>query len=586
MEPREFAQQVKARYPQYESMNDFDLARKVLKRYPEYMNTVDPRKLRGVGGFIREAAGDVRGAISGIKEAGKQFGQDFKSITERTASGEQSPLRSAAQTVGLGLGTGAKIAGSVAEGALGVAAPQSVEEFTKKQIGKVAEPIINSKFIQENKEALEFLEQNDPAKAADVRAAMGTIEAILEFAGGGSTKSVARKALGTTGDIAQTGVKTVSPVARTVSDAAEFGIAQSTGMSPTTLKTLVTRPVEFRKAVDAGVERSTISTQLFDKVSKNIEDFSETGAQYKPIREAATPVNITPDFIEGAIKSAGFDVDKTGRIVATTKSPTRNTADINALQKLLNDWGGVSQATSDEFLNLRSDLSELAKFDKISGKTKTSETVSKGIRKELNKNFRDQVPGLKELDTKFETQVNDLKEIRKKFFNNDGTIKDDTANKLFRAANKDTKVIKDLKKIDPEIEDKIRIVRAIEDINYSSGQKAGSYFRTALSTAGTGALLISGNVPLAVLSLMVTSPKISSQIITWLASRNLITGPTANSVVDAISAGKKITKRQGDLFTDALSKMTESDLAELVSALPDVAAVSQVSEQLSSEEQI
>ena len=87
--------------------------------------------------------------------------------------------------------------------------------------------------------------------------------------------------------------------------------------------------------------RGGLANEVKDAIDQRIKDLSETGKGYEQIKlsnEIASPSFIKdekgtrPLYIEDALNKNGLEL-KNGKISATTKSSTRNTSDLNALNK-------------------------------------------------------------------------------------------------------------------------------------------------------------------------------------------------------------------------------------------------------------
>lgn len=557
---------------------DIETALKLREQYlpKEYLDkqteTTEPVEQPGVSSRLQETAQD-------IQETAQAVGQNFNTLrermdasNERVARGEQSVGRRVLQTLGQGLGFAAEAVGNVAIGAGKTLLPQKTEEAIGKGFQKVVEPVLRSPFIQENIAAYEWLKENDPVKAADVEAAFGALEVVSEKLGlkgatraGKAVAPVVDEAIDATGRVARRTAKITGDIA---GSGARFATAQATGLTPDTLKLITRNPEAFEQALKEGVNRSSLSNQLFTKVNQSIDELAETGAAYQPIRELDNVVELPSNWLVDKLRAQNFDVNLSPETGKYTLKPsglslTREPADITALQRFIDNWGNIEQLTPAEFLNMRSDLANLAKFDRISGKTRASESIAKSLRAELN-NFRDQIPELEKIDAQFTKQKADLQNIQKKFFNRDGTLKDDVANSLFREAKRDSKAINDLKKIDPEIDEKISIVRALEDVNYASGQKVGTYARQALTTGAAGFGLLTGNIPLVLISAFLTDPGTSSRIIAYI-SKNLkrLKPGVADQISTRMKAGVKLSPNQKSAFESALNSMDKDDIAAI-----------------------
>ena len=49
----EFAEKIKAKYPQYKDVDNYTLASKMVEKYPQYQGQVDLKKKRSYGFWIR-----------------------------------------------------------------------------------------------------------------------------------------------------------------------------------------------------------------------------------------------------------------------------------------------------------------------------------------------------------------------------------------------------------------------------------------------------------------------------------------------------------------------------------------------------
>jgi hypothetical protein len=164
---------------------------------------------------------------------------------------------------------------------------------------------------------------------------------------------------------------------------ATYGISKFTGLDPETILTVLEKGDNFTKIAREEMSRGGLANEVKSAIDTRLKDLSETGKGYDPIRNSGDVANtsfksdsqgIRPLFLDDALVKNGLEL-KNGKISATTNSVTRNTADINALNKFYKDWGTKKTFTANEFLNMRSDLAELANYDKLTGTGKTSNTA-------------------------------------------------------------------------------------------------------------------------------------------------------------------------------------------------------------------
>jgi len=319
--------------------------------------------------------------------------------------------------------------------------------------------------------------------------------------------------------------KAVTAPARAIKETAKSSVGQATGISRPTLSTIFKRGDDIKEAQALGLTRETLGKEVGTNVSTRLEELKDLGSAYDTIRQGTNIVEIKPTLIDDVLKQQGFEVRK-GKIFTTRTSPTRNTTDINALQNLRDNWTGASKLTPVEFLNLRSDLAELAKFGVISGKTKASQTVAKAVRVELNKQGRGQLEGLKELDLEFASEKRLLDTVKKDWLDKDGTLKDSAYSKIANITQPNrTKVLARLEKIMPKITDQVEILRAIEDIERAKGLKVGTYLRGIVG----GSAVVTGNVP-AIIAAILAQPSFAVPLIRGLGLANNKIQPILNIV--------------------------------------------------------
>ena len=208
-----------------------------------------------------------------------------------------------------------------------------------------------------------------------------------------------------------------------------------------------------------------------------------------------------------------FGVDKStyrnGKVTATPASKLREGSDIRAIQQLYDLYKPTFEKgimTPNEFLNFRTDLANLAKFERQIGKSKPVEIATKEIRNKFNSQYRKQLSGLKELDDKFSTEVSDLKVSSKGLVDKNGQLTEAAINRIANATGKGKDILlARLEETVPGITQKIKVLKAVEDIQHASGIKVGTYGRTGI-IAGFG---IAGGVLQGIIAAILTSPDVA-----------------------------------------------------------------------------
>lgn len=252
-------------------------------------------------------------------------------------------------------------------------------------------------------------------------------------------------------------------------------------------------------------------------------------------------VKLPKNFIESQFKTAAGIGFKDGKAFATGASKVRDSKDVRAVQNFYDLWKPVlenGKMNTTEYLNFRSDLAKMAKFDREIGKSSDLENLAGIIRANLNSGYRKQIPGLKDLDELYAVEKSQLDELSKGLIDKDGNLTDAAINKIANAGNvgKD-QLLARLEQLVPGITHRIQIQQAIEDIQHAvkGDRVVGAYTHSALQGAGTiGAVtgITTGNIPLLAGSLamsILTAPKSAVALLrTFGFQKDLVKGVIYN----------------------------------------------------------
>jgi hypothetical protein len=302
-------------------------------------------------------------------------------------------------------------------------------------------------------------------------------------------------------------------VASGTAGATKFGIGQATGLQPETIAQITESPKAFTKQARASVDRLSLGKEVQSALQKRQATIAETGESYKPIRESVAPVKVNAAWLNAAIKGfTGLDI-KEGKMLTSGAAKLRESGDVRAIQYLYDTWKPVfnkGKMTANEFLNFRQDLAGLARYDRQIGKSQPVEAFAKAARAKFNEKYRSQLTGLDKLDLDFSNQSGEIKTLTKGMVDKTGNLTDAAVNRIANAAGKGKDLLlARLEEVSPGITKKIKILKAVEDIQAASGVKVGTYARGA--AIGGGLLL--GGLPQAVLTAILTSPEIAVPIL-------------------------------------------------------------------------
>jgi len=324
--------------------------------------------------------------------------------------------------------------------------------------------------------------------------------------------------------------------------------SQITSLEPSTIQKILSDPKAFSKMAQEETSRGGLAGEVKSAIDTRIKDLSETGKGYEVSRNTPGGAKV-PSFVKEVLEEKGLKI-KNGKVTADSNSITRNKADLNALQSFYDNWGKKTELTRNEYLNMRGDLAELSKFDRLTGmgKTRASESVGKALYERANKDIRDTAfSDIKELDAKYSPEVDFLKQVKKDYFNRDGTFKDNAPAKIANAGNK-AQLLSRLEEVVPGITKRIEILKAVEDIETAMGRKVGTYTRGILQ----GEAIFHGSVP-GIIATIITHPSNAVRILR-------MAGYTANSVGPIVNTLKLIG---GDVKLPTSSGLISAPAKEL-----------------------
>lgn len=393
--------------------------------------------------------------------------------------------------------------------------------------------------------------------------------------------------------------KVASPVLNTITGAfgkiaditgkgVKFGVGQEFGLEPKTVSRIIEKPEAFapetrgaftREALGSKVEKALaerttklgitpeslaqeIETGLTNKNAKlgitpemlgqeiqsalnmRTSALSETGAGYGPIRESKVAVKVSPNWIDSTIKDlTGLKIEK-GAIKTSGSAILRDSSDVRAMQNLYDVWKPEfkkGKLTTDEFLNFRTDLAKISKFERQIGKSQPLESMAKLARGRFNESYRPQLTGLEAIDKEFSAQTKSLRELSKGLVDKNGKLTDTGLAKIAKTTKEKPNVAKQLEAISPGI------IKKIEALNEQK-------------TLGKGLIDESGNI--------------TDRGIRQIANADPQIQPALLKRLEAISPGitKKITalkeiKQLGKGLIDDSGNITDLGMGRIANAI-------------------
>jgi Transglycosylase-like domain len=341
------------------------------------------------------------------------------------------------------------------------------------------------------------------------------------------------------------GAKVAGKVADTASNVAKFGASKMIGLSKAEdVTNIINNYDKLSPEARASMSRESLA-QDFGKAGDTLNDtMKEGGLAYGDLRQAPGIVHVPQNWIEDVLKKGssvteedgsiskaipfGLKLEKTvgtdgnivNKVVADTKSFTRDSRDIAAVQTFVDHWANKTELTNAEFLNMREDLAKLGNLGRDVGKNQGAELIGRALRADANKTMRHQVKSatqsLENVDKNQAPLINEWKQYKKDFLtvSPDGgyEFKPGAINKIANATGKGKGILlQRMEQISPGITKRIELMKTVESIESAYNMKVGTYMKDLVG----GAAIIHGNIP-TVIAAIVSHPSVAIPLLRGL----------------------------------------------------------------------
>lgn len=354
-----------------------------------------------------------------------------------------------------------------------------------------------------------------------------TMKGIAERAGVGAEFDAAIKKVAS--PVTETATKAKNAVTSSAEKTGKFAVGQATGLNPETVTTIIDNPKALGAALKEKLSRKTLGNSVKSAIEERLNQISETGAGYQTIRDAGGVANFTKGWLRESLTKNGW-IDETSGSFKSTKTSLLSKSERSALLEFQKTFAKKASLTAEEFLDGRKYLDKWSKWSMDA--TTEGRALFRQIRHEYNQLGSKQFNGLGELDKVYGSEREALTSTLKDYVakTKDGTVilKDGALNKIANAAGtgKDAVLLR-LKKLIPDIEPQLQLLKAIEDIKNASGQKVGTYARAA--GLGAGAMTLN---PSLILASIISTPSIAVPLLRGLG----MSMPKIRSIIKIIGA--------------------------------------------------
>lgn len=328
----------------------------------------------------------------------------------------------------------------------------------------------------------------------------------------------------------------------------KYAYTQMTGLNRETVETLLTNPKALTAAQQSGIDRRTLATQVTDAFEKRLDDLSETGKGYQAIRESSAKIKLKEDIPTTILSKFGVKVEN-GAIKVGPESTPLTSADRRAIEDFITQYAGATELSANGLLNVRKALDNLARKTLGSEKSGVSGAISTAMRKEYDKLAKKTLPGLKELDDKYGPERKLLNTLKKDLFDKEGNLKDTAMTRIANIANtgKEQQLAR-LEKLVPGIGQRAQLLKAVEDIGATGGQKVGTYARSIV----VGAPAFAANPLAGVLTAMISMPAVAVPVLKTIGMARGWTKDSITKLIAKLTTGKTLTAPELVMFRAAM----------------------------------
>lgn len=392
------------------------------------------------------------------------------------------------------------------------------------------------------------------AKAAEATAAFSgkaaeTFDNLIKSSLSGVKKGV--------GNIASKGVDTASNVLWTTPSA--------------TMKKIYENGDDFLKVIDDPLmAQSNAFSRLGSSIDYAISTTKSSGKGYDAFRKSGQSAVIPTEPVLESFGKFGLEfkggklVPKGGKIENTTFTPE----EITHLNKSLVPALPIGKTlTADQFLNLRTKLSNMSKFDMgATGRTDAVRNLVREVRGVTNDAAKNVFTGLKELDAKFSEAKGNLKEMQALFMKKDPVTKQyvikpniqpETISNLLSPRNRTQ--LQKLETTAPGITKELEMLHLAKQVEGAANITTGAGLKRVIAAStGTG---MGGPIG-TIAGLWLSDPMVAAKI---FARVGKMTGGAAKATrgaketVKNASKVKQTAKKGAETFADAINNQQQQN---------------------------
>jgi hypothetical protein len=378
-------------------------------------------------------------------------------------------------------------------------------------------------------------------------------------AGTGAALPVAGAALSKTGRAikggAQKAGEAAGPIVRgaqkQVPKSLEYGVSQATGLNPMSVKAFVNNPGRYTTEFLGSLDRQSLQNEVMKALQKKADELAGLGSEYASIQKQKIPFIFNKnkdgvhEILANRLREFGLDFQN-GKLVKTADTVPMERGDLREIQEFVDIFGRRNVNSGRQYLNLRRTLDKMAYpgGDKIG----VSGEFGRLMRRDYDELVKDTYQGLRQLDDEFAPLKTDLDAVIKDF-GDPNAPKDYAASRLANLLGENNfQRLERIKKVIPDIEQKVQDLVIAEDLARTGGQKVGTYTKAIL----TGGAVFSGNIPVAIASWLLTTP--DNIVLVLTSFGKMKNRPGVKKIIDKILGNKELTAFERKTVNEAVKE--------------------------------
>lgn len=286
--------------------------------------------------------------------------------------------------------------------------------------------------------------------------------------------------------------------------------------------------------------------KYFDDFNSNLSKGGVSVGDAKKLKNR--PVTVPEGTIAKAFAREFKMNIKDGKLVPKkgVASRTVSQAELDKANAIIAKYDKGKFRSTEQYMNLRDDLTNMSNFDTKPGKNKLLEDAAKRARKSANKFAHEQLPELKKADANYTKMKGLQDELRAEgLLKKDGTVQQtfsipENVQKLTQP--KYRKLLDRVEKQVPGFKDELQAIRIAQ--GFKKTPINGSQLVAPFIAGGGGAVgLATGNIPLVLASIAAANPTLLGKAVAFLGKNNKGINNAAKGAANFAKGAKENAKK-------------------------------------------